>query len=131
MLGAAAGNNFPVALDDAAAVVPYEPEWPSLFDALGQKLRVELGPVALRIDHIGSTAVPGLDAKPIIDVQISVASLEPVDTFRVPLERWIRVASQQPRPNQALLPGAAGRAPDPHPRAAGRFVLRAVRAPVP
>jgi len=36
-------------------------------------LRAALGEVALRIDHIGSTAVPGLVAKPIIDVQISVA----------------------------------------------------------
>jgi GrpB-like predicted nucleotidyltransferase (UPF0157 family) len=40
-----------------------------------------------RIDHIGSTSVVGLDAKPIIDVQISVESLEPMDPFRLPLER--------------------------------------------
>jgi len=46
-----------------------------------------LGAVALRIDHIGSTAVPGLAAKPIIDVQISVASLEQIDAFRLPLEK--------------------------------------------
>jgi len=42
--------------------------------------------VALRIDHIGSTAVPGLAAKPIIDVQISVATFEPIDAFKDPLE---------------------------------------------
>jgi GrpB-like predicted nucleotidyltransferase (UPF0157 family) len=41
----------------------------------------------MRIDHIGSTAVPGLAAKPIIDVQISVGSLEPPDAFREPLKR--------------------------------------------
>jgi hypothetical protein len=40
----------------------------------------------LRIDHIGSTAVPGLAAKPIIDVQVSVASFEPVAAFKAPLE---------------------------------------------
>jgi GrpB-like predicted nucleotidyltransferase (UPF0157 family) len=45
-----------------------------------------LGTVALRIDHIGSTAVPGLAAKPIIDVQISVASFEPFDTICTPTE---------------------------------------------
>jgi GrpB-like predicted nucleotidyltransferase (UPF0157 family) len=56
------------------------------FGELGSRLRSELGEVALRIDHIGSTAVPGLAAKPIIDVQISVVSLEPVDAFRMPLE---------------------------------------------
>lgn len=40
----------------------------------------------MRIDHIGSTAVPGLAAKPIVDIQISVAALEPVDPYRGPLE---------------------------------------------
>ena len=45
-----------------------------------------LGAVALRVDHIGSTAVPGLAAKPIIDVQISVAALGPIEAFKDPLE---------------------------------------------
>jgi len=49
-------------------------------------MRSALGDVALRIDHIGSTAVPGLDAKPIIDIQISVADFDPLDAFRLPLE---------------------------------------------
>ena len=49
-------------------------------------MRAALGDVALRIDHIGSTAVPGLDAKPIIDIQISVTDFEPLDAFRVPLQ---------------------------------------------
>lgn len=63
------------------AVCDYDPSWPESFAALGQRLRVELGSVARRIDHIGSTAVPGLAAKPIIDVQISVASLDPVSAY--------------------------------------------------
>jgi GrpB-like predicted nucleotidyltransferase (UPF0157 family) len=67
-------------------ICPYDPAWPYLFAALGGRLRDGLGSVALRIDHIGSTSVPGLFAKPIIDVQISVAALEPVDAYRVPLE---------------------------------------------
>jgi GrpB-like predicted nucleotidyltransferase (UPF0157 family) len=41
---------------------------------------------AIRIDHIGSTSVPGLAAKPVIDIQISVARLEPAEPFRVPLQ---------------------------------------------
>ena len=40
----------------------------------------------MRIDHIGSTAVPGLAAKPVIDIQISVASFDPLEAFRAPLE---------------------------------------------
>jgi GrpB-like predicted nucleotidyltransferase (UPF0157 family) len=43
--------------------------------------------VAIRIDHIGSTSVPGLAAKPVIDIQISVARLEPAEPFLKPLER--------------------------------------------
>jgi hypothetical protein len=46
-----------------------------------------LGEVALRIDQIGSTAVPGLGAKPIIDIQVSVADFEPLAAFRRPLEQ--------------------------------------------
>lgn len=71
---------------DARTVADYDPAWPSVFGVLGAKLRAALGPVALRIDHIGSTAVPGLDAKPIIDVQISVAAFEPLESFLGPLE---------------------------------------------
>jgi GrpB-like predicted nucleotidyltransferase (UPF0157 family) len=71
---------------ERVVVVPYDPEWPALFSEVGASLRDALGGTALRIDHIGSTAVPGLDAKPIIDVQISVASLDTLDAFRVPIE---------------------------------------------
>jgi GrpB-like predicted nucleotidyltransferase (UPF0157 family) len=68
-------------------VVEYDPSWPQLFRAAVSRLRDSLGDVALRIDHVGSTAVVGLDAKPIIDVQVSVASFEPLDAFKVPIER--------------------------------------------
>jgi GrpB-like predicted nucleotidyltransferase (UPF0157 family) len=72
---------------DPVIVAPYDPRWPDEFARLGAALRDALGDVALRIDHIGSTAVPGLAAKPILDVQISVAAFEPLDAFRLPLER--------------------------------------------
>jgi GrpB-like predicted nucleotidyltransferase (UPF0157 family) len=71
----------------AIEVVAYDPGWPGRFAELGRELRAGLGEVALRIDHIGSTAVPGLAAKPIIDIQVSVAAFEPLEAFRVPLER--------------------------------------------
>lgn len=74
-------------MSDPIVVVPYDPEWPRRFTELGRRLRAALGDAALRIDHIGSTAVTGLDAKPIIDIQISVASFEPLDVYRLPLER--------------------------------------------
>jgi GrpB-like predicted nucleotidyltransferase (UPF0157 family) len=73
-------------MSDPITVVSYDPAWPEIFGQLGTQLRAALDGVALRIDHIGSTAVPGLAAKPIVDVQISVKRLEPIEPFRSPLE---------------------------------------------
>lgn len=72
-------------------IVDYDSLWPARFRDIASEIRGALGDVALRIDHIGSTAVPGLAAKPIIDVQISVDSFEPVEPFRSPLEAlgWV------------------------------------------
>jgi GrpB-like predicted nucleotidyltransferase (UPF0157 family) len=68
-------------------IVQYDPIWPARFAQLGSELRAAMGTTALRIDHIGSTAIPGLAAKPIIDIQISVAAFEPLDAYRLPMER--------------------------------------------
>lgn len=73
-------------MGEIVVIAPYNSEWPEMFYMLGSDLRRALGDTAMRIDHIGSTSVPGLAAKPIIDVQISVAGFEPVDAFRKPLE---------------------------------------------
>jgi GrpB-like predicted nucleotidyltransferase (UPF0157 family) len=67
-------------------VVPYDPRWPGEFAAEARRLRAALGELALRIDHNGSTAVPGLDAKPVIDIQISVAGLKPLSAYGERLE---------------------------------------------
>lgn len=67
-------------------IAEYDAAWPVLFGEIGGTLRAALGAVALRVDHIGSTAVPGLAAKRIIDVQISVAALEPIEAVKDPLE---------------------------------------------
>jgi GrpB-like predicted nucleotidyltransferase (UPF0157 family) len=58
-------------------IVTYQPSWPGEFQVLGQIIRAALGDLALRIDHIGSTAVPGLAAKDRIDIQVTVQSLDP------------------------------------------------------
>ncbi|GCE31561.1 hypothetical protein KDA_70450 [Dictyobacter alpinus] len=54
-------------------IVPYDTDWPEQFMLVARPLRAALGDLALRIDHIGSTSVPDLAAKDIIDVQITVA----------------------------------------------------------
>jgi len=57
-------------------IVPYKSSWPSEFRDIALVLRQGLGELALRIDHIGSTSVPGLAAKDIIDIQITVKALD-------------------------------------------------------
>jgi GrpB-like predicted nucleotidyltransferase (UPF0157 family) len=56
-------------------IVPYCASWPVEFRKLGDTLRHGLGALALRIDHVGSTSIPELCAKNIIDIQITVALL--------------------------------------------------------
>ncbi|MBC9930047.1 GrpB family protein [Chitinophaga qingshengii] len=51
----------------------YDPHWPALFEKLKGDIEQALGPVALRIEHVGSTAVPLLPAKPVIDIDVIVA----------------------------------------------------------
>jgi GrpB-like predicted nucleotidyltransferase (UPF0157 family) len=57
-------------------VLPYDPAWPGTFAEHADRIRRALGSVAVRVDHIGSTAVPGLVAKPIIDIDLSVRDVE-------------------------------------------------------
>lgn len=59
-----------------AEIVPYSPSWPAEFREIAAVLRASLGTRALRIDHIGSTSVPGLAAKNVIDMQVTVAALD-------------------------------------------------------
>jgi GrpB-like predicted nucleotidyltransferase (UPF0157 family) len=60
----------------APIVVDADPAWQSTGPALADELRALLAPLALRAEHIGSTAIPGMAAKPIFDLQVSVADLE-------------------------------------------------------
>ena len=55
-------------------VVPYDPGWPARFEQLRAMLAPALGDVAVAIEHVGSTSVPGLAAKPVIDIDVIVAS---------------------------------------------------------
>ncbi len=63
----------------AYELVPYHPGWPDDARRIVKRLELACGPKALRIDHIGSTAVPGMDAKDVIDIQVTVASLDVAD----------------------------------------------------
>ena len=76
--------------------------WPAAFEAEAARLQAALQSLALRIDHHGSTAIPGLGAKPIIDIQISVATLQPLSVYRAKLDAigYIHV----PHPDDSFCP---------------------------
>ena len=61
-------------------IVPYNPEWPTMFVAEKDRLLVIVESHVETIEHIGSTSVPGLAAKPVIDIIIGVDSLQAADT---------------------------------------------------
>lgn len=57
-------------------IADYDAGWPEAFQDLKQALEAGLGPLALAIEHVGSTAVPGLAAKPIIDLDVVIESVD-------------------------------------------------------
>lgn len=61
--------------------VEYDPDWPRLFEREAARIRDILGPTALRIEHAGSTSVPGLAAKPIIDMVLVVPDTTDEDAY--------------------------------------------------
>lgn len=71
-------------LSSKIQIVDYDPEWPRLFQREAERIRAVLGSRALLIEHTGSTSVPGLPAKPIIDIVLVVANSADEDAY-VPL----------------------------------------------
>ena len=91
-------------------LVPYDPGWPARFAAWRDRIAAALGGTAVRIEHVGSTAVPGLAAKPHVDVQVSVADVEDERAYvprleaagvqlrsRDDLHRYLRPPAGRPR----------------------------------
>jgi hypothetical protein len=105
---------FPDELARGLAVVTYDPRWPADFVTLTGRVKAALGPMAVRVDHVGSTSVPGLAAKDCIDIQIEVPVLaeEPVSGcfakigFRLRPEPWNGVEATPGKPDS---PGCLGR----------------------
>ena len=63
-------------MPDPIVVVDYDPAWPAEFELLRARTAAAVGDAAVAIEHVGSTAVPGLAAKPVIDLVVVV---EPPD----------------------------------------------------
>ena len=60
-------------------VLPYDPQWRVNFESICRELTLALGELALRIEHVGSTSVEGLHAKPIIDIDVVIRDTTPMD----------------------------------------------------
>lgn len=71
----------------AVLLAPASPHWPEAFTALADALAPVFAGIPARIEHIGSTAVPGLVAKPVLDVMVGVDALATVEPRRAALER--------------------------------------------
>ena len=67
-------------------LVAYDPAWPAQFDALATRIRSAVGARLLDLQHVGSTAVPGLLSKPVIDIAATVASESDADACIAPLD---------------------------------------------
>jgi GrpB-like predicted nucleotidyltransferase (UPF0157 family) len=73
-------------LSSRILLVDYDPQWPELFAREADRIRSVLGSLALRIEHVGSTSVPGLAAKPIIDLLLMVADSAQENAYAPALE---------------------------------------------
>jgi GrpB-like predicted nucleotidyltransferase (UPF0157 family) len=71
-------------------IVAYDPSWPDQFQEIAGRIRQALGPLAVTIHHIGSTSVPGMPAKDIIDIQLTVNDLDD------PIEEGLFALGYQP-----------------------------------
>lgn len=66
-------------------LVPYDPAWPRLFQEEAERIEAAIGAYVLRVEHVGSTAVPKLLAKPVIDIGVAVYSTADADACIAPL----------------------------------------------
>ena len=76
----------PTLHEDTILLVEYDPAWVALFAREAERIRAVLGPGALSVEHAGSTSVPGLAAKPIIDVVVTVADSADEASYVPPME---------------------------------------------
>jgi GrpB-like predicted nucleotidyltransferase (UPF0157 family) len=77
----------PTVVNSTITLVDYDPEWPTLFQREADRVRAALGDRALRIEHVGSTSVPALAAKPIIDIVLVVVDTANEEAYVPALER--------------------------------------------
>ena len=95
---------------DRIEILHYDPDWPNRYDRWRERIQSTVGAAAVTIEHVGSTSVPGLSAKPIIDIQVAVRDLRDEPAYVPGLEqagvqlrsrddyhRYFRPFPEQPR----------------------------------
>ena len=73
-------------MSEEVFLVPYDPEWPELYESERVRILAEIGDTITAIEHVGSTAVPGISAKPIIDVMVGVDDIADAELCIAPLQ---------------------------------------------
>ena len=92
-------------------VVEYDPEWPIIFDRLKARIWPSIAPWAMALEHVGSTSVPGLAVKPVIDMDIIVTTLRNLPH----ITRALSTLGYEPRGNLGIEGREAFRAPEGFP----------------
>ncbi len=82
---------------EPVVIVDYDPRWPLLFDQARSEILRAIGPRVVAVEHIGSTAVPGLAAKPIVDIMVGLRTLEVAPQCIAALQRlgWVYVPENE------------------------------------
>ena len=70
-----------------AAVVPYDPNWPLLFEEERRRITAAVGHIVAGVHHVGSTSIPGMPSKPILDIAVLLHKFEDGERCIEPLER--------------------------------------------
>jgi GrpB-like predicted nucleotidyltransferase (UPF0157 family) len=78
-------NGPPRGIDEDVVLAEYDPRWPGLYAEEASRILALVGDRVLEIEHFGSTAIPGLAAKPVIDIVAAVPSLDELDALTEPL----------------------------------------------
>ena len=73
-------------LNSTIYLAPYDPVWPSIFSVHANRIRDVLGEKVMLLEHVGSTSVPGLSAKPTIDMVLAVSDSADEASYIPPLE---------------------------------------------
>jgi GrpB-like predicted nucleotidyltransferase (UPF0157 family) len=106
----AATVGAPQMLNGSIYLAPYDPAWPSLFARLKQQILEALADKVLLLEHVGSTSVPGLSAKPIVDMVMAVADTRDEAAYVRPLEEkgyTLRIREPDWYEHRMLIPSEA------------------------